>query len=135
MADIVDEFRKERLKLKLNLPIRPEWVSAAGLLSSFYVVVNPIAALIAALALDLLDGMVARARGLSSRRGLLSDYACDRYSEYIIFGYYGLASPAVLLLPALNTLLTFMVLKKRNGFYVLPLRQILLLYLIALKLL
>lgn len=134
MADIVDNFKKERLKLKLGLPIKPEWVSAAGLLASFYIIVNPIAALAAALTLDLLDGMIARARGLDSHRGLLGDYACDRYSEYIIFGYYGLKNPALLLLPALNTLMTYMVLKKNRGFYVLPLRQILLLYLLALKL-
>jgi len=133
MARIIDEFKKQRMKLALNLPIEPEWASAASVLASAYVIFNPLYAVAAALALDLLDGMIARARNKTSRNGLLVDYSCDRYSEYIIFGYLSLKNPLLLAIPIINTIMTYMVLSKKKGFYVLPVRQLFLVYLLALR--
>ena len=129
MDNLVKKFKKQRLRLEVSLPVDPSMISGLGVILSFGVFYHPIVTLTVVLLMDLLDGMVARARNMSSRAGELSDWACDRASEFIIFGYYALENPLVLLLPTANTLIACLLARGRKVI-ILPLRQLLLIYLL-----
>ncbi|MFH0860387.1 MAG: CDP-alcohol phosphatidyltransferase family protein [Candidatus Altiarchaeota archaeon] len=119
-------FTNLRKMLGLNVPVDPRTVSALSVLVSLGVIYNLSYTLVVVLLLDLLDGMISRGREMASRDGLLMDYACDRYSEFIIFGYLAVSNPILLTLPVLNTLITFKNIEDKR-FIILPLRQLLLL--------
>lgn len=135
MDDFIEKFREFRQRASVpNLPVNPNWISAFSVIVSFGVWWNPIIAIASALTLDLLDGMVAGGAGRDggSREGKLTDWACDRYSEFVIFGYFStttLLTPALAALPVLNTIVTILAAGDRK-IPVLPLRHILLLYLL-----
>lgn len=58
------------------------------------------------------------------------DWAADRMSEYIIFGYYAWKiSPIILILPIANTLINMQILRGKK-LYLMPIRSALLIYLI-----
>lgn len=118
-----DGFRK---LLKLDVKINPTTVSALSVVLSIGAAYNLTYTLVIVLLLDLLDGMIARGRDIASSEGLLVDYACDRYSEFIIFGILAMRNPLLILLPAVNTLLTLKNIQDKR-YMILPLRQILLL--------
>lgn len=131
MDDFLERFRELRRRvLVLDLPIEPNWISALSVIVSVGVWLNPILAIFSALVLDALDGMAARGRHGESREGHLTDWACDRFSEFIIFGHYAATMPALAALPVLNTL-TAIETARGGKIPVLPLRQLLLLYLLV----
>ena len=106
--------------------VPPAYLSYGSVLVSLLVFVQglPLALVVlAVLLLDAYDGTVARAHGLESRKGLLTDLSADRYSEAILFW----AQPALLVMVLVNVMLS--VQKVRKGWVVLPLRH---LYLITL---
>lgn len=133
MADIITRFRDWRKGFSLNLPVEPDTISALSVVVSLFVLLNPVLIITVVLLLDLLDGLVARRKNREREResGELTDWACDRYSEFIIFGFFAIERPVFLLLPVLNVILTLAVLRKKRGAVILPLRQALLAYLLA----
>ena len=118
-----DSLKKHRMRMSVNIPVDPHIISSLSVVSSLLVFWNPFLAVALALAFDLLDGAVARARGLMSREGGLFDYSCDRYSEFVFAAYYMRVTPLALLLPALNVMLTYRVANGKG--YILPLRSLL----------
>jgi len=136
VTEAIDSFKKKRLRLKINLPIHPDAFSILSVALSFLVFYDAIAALIIVLLLDLLGGAVARARGMASYRGQVSDWLSDRFSEFIIFGFLALINIWFLVFPVLNIVLNILVAKKARisgtKFYILPIRQFLLAVLIGL---
>lgn len=131
MADFIGGFRSWRGRFKAHLPVNPDHISALSVLVSFGVFAHPMLAVIGALALDALDGMVARAGKMDGGvRGKIADRACDRYSEFVIFGYYAARNPVLVVLPVLNTALTLRDGQAKTAWTTLPLRQLLLAYLI-----
>lgn len=131
----IDSFKRYRLRLKINIPIHPDIISILSIIISFLVFYNAILTLLVVLFLDLLGGAVARARGLTSYRGQVSDWLSDRCSEFIIFGYFALSHKVFLIFPIINIVLNMLVVKNvRIGnfkFYILPIRQILVAILIG----
>jgi len=69
--------------------------------------------------LDLLDGSLARKKGLQSFDGLVVDASCDRLSEFIVF----YPSSLWLILAAVNCYLTMWRLKSKK-ILILPLRHL-----------
>ncbi len=136
IAGAIDSFKKYRMGMKLNVPVHPDVFSILSVVFSFVVFYNAIAAIFAALLADLLGGAVARGRNIASRAGEVSDWVSDRCSEFIIFGYFAMASPALLILPVINIALNIMVAKDARiggaSFYVLPIRQVMLAALVGL---
>ncbi|MFH0862823.1 MAG: CDP-alcohol phosphatidyltransferase family protein [Candidatus Altiarchaeota archaeon] len=119
-----DSLKRHRMRLSVDIPVDPRVISSLSVISSLLVFWDPLLAVALALAFDLLDGAVARARGLTSREGGLFDYSCDRYSEFIFAAYYMRVTPLALLLPAANVMLTYRVVKGKGR--ILPLRSLLL---------
>ncbi len=131
LSQLVREKRK--LTLPDVFPVNANQVSGLSVYASLGVVYAPLAAVSAALVLDLLDGIVARSQRNMSRLGELTDWASDRYSEYVIFGWLAYTTtPWLLLAPIVNTLITF-ALVRGAPVAVLPLRHILLFYLVAVR--
>lgn len=114
------------------MPVEPNGISALSVVASLGVFWNPVLALFFALTLDVLDGMVARARYGERREGKLADYACDRFSEFIIFGYYAATiAPLLAVIPIWNTLSAIRAVVGSGKIPVLPLRHLLLFYLLV----
>ena len=131
MDNPIESVKRKRKRLTVNLPVTPAQISGLSVIASLYVVYDPIAAILAATLLDLLDGAVARARNMASNQGELMDWAADRMSEYVIFGYFAWRiSPVIMLLPIANTLINIQILRGRK-MYIMSIRSALLLYLIA----
>ena len=82
-----------------------------------------------ALVLDSYDGFLARKSGKENSEGHMTDLACDRFSELIIFIFNPLGMALVLA----NVFLSIQNIKK--GWWVIPLRQVYVLYLGAVILL
>jgi phosphatidylglycerophosphate synthase len=130
MDNLIESFKKTRKHLAINLPVTPSQISGLSVYASLFVIYNPIAAILAATLLDLLDGAVARAKKLESKEGELMDWAADRMSEYIIFGYFAWKiSPIILLLPIANTAINMQILRGKK-IYIMSIRSALLLYLL-----
>lgn len=130
MDNLIESFKACRKQLAISLPLAPNQISGLSVLASLYVVYDPIAAILAATLLDLLDGAVARARKIVSGEGELMDWAADRMSEYIIFGYFAWKiSPIIMLLPIANTVINIQILRGKK-MYIMPIRSALLLYLL-----
>lgn len=113
--------------------MEPNTISALSVVASFGVGIAPLPAIAIVLLLDLLDGAVARARKKTeSKNGKIADKACDRYSEFVIFGHYATGNPLLAVLPVINTAMVLPAVKGRINKYALtfPLRQGLLLYLV-----
>lgn len=124
MTGLLELFREYRMRFAVDLPVSPKVMSSMSVVSSLTVFINPFAAVSLALAFDLLDGAVARAKGVTSKEGGLFDYSCDRLSEFIFASYYMPAVPFILFLPAFNTFLMYRRISGRG--FILPLRSILL---------
>ena len=112
------------------IKVNPSYISYLSLLATFPVLFtqNPLyqsAIIFIVLFLDSYDGFVARKHNLESRQGLVTDLACDRYSELVIF----IKNPILLPLVFLNIALSIMSLKK--GWYILPLRHVYMIYLLV----
>ncbi len=130
MDNPIESFKKTRKKLSVYLPITPRQISGLSVIASLYVIYNPITAILAATLLDLLDGAVARATGCTSKVGELMDWAADRMSEYIIFGYFAWKiSPLFLILPIANTIINMQIFRGKK-LYLMPIRSAMLVYLI-----
>ncbi|MFC2154181.1 CDP-alcohol phosphatidyltransferase family protein [Candidatus Altiarchaeota archaeon] len=111
-------------------PFTASQVSAASVLASFGVFFNPIIALLTSLVLDSFDGVVARSQNATSRDGGMIDWASDRYSEFIFYGYFALQhTPLLILLPVANTLLNLSLLRGWKV-VIIPIRFYLLAYLV-----
>ncbi len=136
MADIIDGFRRWRMRFTMDVPIEPDMISALSVVASFGVWMAPLPAIATVLLLDILDGAIARARKKtteeSEKRGKVVDSACDHYSEFVIFGYYAATVyPPLLMLPVINTAITLWGASRRGpDVHTLPLRHMLLLYLL-----
>lgn len=132
LADLPRLVREKRkISVPDIFPVNANQVSGLSVYASLGIVYAPIAAVSAALLLDLFDGIVARSQRNMSRLGELTDWASDRYSEYIIFGWLAYTmTPWLLLAPIVNTAIT-LALVRGAPVAVLPLRHVLLLYLVA----
>lgn len=132
MDDFIERFRDVRTRvLVLDLPLEPNRLSALSVVVSLGVRWNPVIAVSLALVLDLLDGMVARAKCRERREGKLADWACDRFSEFVIFGHYAATiMPALAVLPVLNALIAIQA-ALGGKIPVIPLRHLLLLHLLV----
>lgn len=129
----IRELRKttDEWLIKQPLPkVSPHMISGFSVLSSIVFVLvlkSPVAALIAGLltlALDWLDGLVAKKYGWSSEDGYVVDVAADRLSEGIMLVPF--LVPWYLLF-SLNVFLSiFSFVKQRH--VVLPLRQLFMVY-------
>ncbi len=109
--------------------VNPSYISYLSLLSTFPILFtnNPLyqaAIIFFALFLDSYDGFIAREHKMESRQGLVTDLACDRYSELIIF----IKNPILLPFVFLNIVLSIMNLRK--GWHILPLRHAYMVYLV-----
>lgn len=127
----IDRFTAWRLRFKLRWKVDPNVLTILSVPLSMLVIVNAIVTLVVVLILDLLGGAVARGRRMVSERGKQLDWISDRLSELIIFGWFAVISPLIMLLPAANILINVAV-ARGAALYVLPLRQALLGVLIAL---
>ena len=122
-------------KLPFLADLNPDQLSGLGLLLSLAVyyflsremIGASILVLFAALFLDVLDGVVARAQGKASEEGWVVDIAVDRVSEALI----SLAlSRLVVLVVAFNVALSlYSYMSKRH--LIIPIRQVLLLTLVV----
>jgi phosphatidylglycerophosphate synthase len=130
MDNPIESFKTARKRIMIDLPLTPSQISGLSVVASLFVLYNPIAAILVATLLDLLDGAVARARKQESKEGELIDWAADRMSEYIIFGYYAWKiSPLIMILPIANTVINMQILRGKK-LYLMPIRSAMLLYLI-----
>lgn len=130
MDNPIESFKKARKKLTIYLPATPNQISGLSVITSIGIIYNPIASILVTTFLDMLDGAVARAKKLETKEGELMDWAADRMSEYIIFGYYAWKiSPIILILPIANTLINMQILRGKK-LYLMPIRSALLIYLI-----
>lgn len=132
-SGIYDRYKLAKSKLALDLPISPNHLSALQVFLSvvFAVLAEPLPMIIVlslVLFIDLLDGMVARARG-TTHEGALADWSSDRISECLIF--FDKTNLALLFLPIANIALNFAVIKEIKWVKVLPLRHLYLVLLIA----
>ncbi|MFH1722317.1 MAG: CDP-alcohol phosphatidyltransferase family protein [Candidatus Altiarchaeota archaeon] len=123
---------KRKITVPDVFPVEARQVSGLSVVASLSVVFSPVLALVSSLFLDFLDGVVARSKNSTSYEGGLIDWASDRYSEFIIFGYLAyLFNPFLLVLPVVNVVLNNVIIRGRKV-YILPLRQILFVYLCGL---
>ena len=130
MDNLIESFKKARKKLTVYLPATPSQISGLSVITSIGVIYNPIAFILITTFLDMLDGAVARAKKLETEEGELMDWAADRMSEYIIFGFFAWKiSPLILILPIANTVINMQILRGKK-LYLMPIRSALLLYLI-----
>lgn len=135
MANIFNNIKFFRKKIKLDLPIDPNKISGSSILLSFLVAyfilrnmfLLATLVLFLVLFLDFLDGLVARGRRINSYQGQIIDWSADRISEVIIFIPLILSYHFLLFLIFLNILLNFAVLRKK--LVVLPLRHFILVWL------
>lgn len=134
VVGVIERFRRwKRRTVRIDLPVEPNTISALSVVASFGVWIAPVPAIAFVLLLDTLDGAVARARKKTENgNGKITDKACDRYSEFVIFGHYATGNPLLAVLPAINTAMVLLTAKGRTNEYALtfPLRQGLLLYLV-----
>jgi phosphatidylglycerophosphate synthase len=136
MSNIIDDIKHFRKKAKMNLPIDPNQISGVSVLLSFlsaYLIFKNMfifsaLVLFIILFLDFLDGVVARGRKIDSYQGQIVDWAADRMSEIIIFAPLFLQNTFIILIPSLNILVNFLVVKGK--IWLIPLRHMLLIWLI-----
>ena len=136
MANIFNNVKYFRKKIKLDLPIDPNKISGLSVLFSFFVAyfilknmfLPASLVLLLVLFLDFLDGVIARGRKINSYHGQIIDWTSDRISETIIFIPLFILYQFSILLVILNILVDFAVIKKK--LIVLPLRHLLLIWLI-----
>lgn len=138
LTKIIDVVKVKRMEWKLNFPLHPDTVSALSLIFSLLIFYNVILCLSIVLFFDLIGGAIARARNMASYRGQIVDWTTDRLSEFIIFGFLAINNSVMLVFPIINAMINMLVVEdfrvRGVPFYILPLRQILLGYLIFVSL-